>query len=195
MLIFSPKARGSVRASQLNEVHLQVFRFTPSLLNGFLTVSERHAFETEVSGKIEEVRFLPSTHPETQWFSVMKNDDAITGSMGQRAEALLIVAAAFQEQLARNGSPVRQPSSADRRFDEIIAQMPDAEMINRSPEELARLCSYSPRHFNRLFRQHFGTSPRAWQNEMRLLKAMELLGSSNDRITNIAYNALPPHLI
>ena len=41
------------------------------------------------------------------------------------------------------------------------ANLPDTELITRSPEELARLCDCSARHFNRLFRDHFGVTPEA----------------------------------
>ena len=66
--------------------------------------------------------------------------------------------------------------------------MPDAEIINHSPEELARLCGCSPRHFNRLFRAHFAVSARARQTELRLLKARQLLCSTNEKIIQVALN-------
>jgi len=189
MLIVPPAVEGSVRASQLNEVLLQGFRFAPSLLCGFFTVAERHFFEAETVEKAAEVRFLPSTHPATQRFKAMRNGSAREGSLAERAEALGLVTAVFEDQLVQHQPPAKPAPSAGHRFDQIIAQMPDTEMINHSPEQLARLCGCSPRHFNRLFHQHFGTSARARQTELRLLKARQLLGSTDEKIINIALDS------
>jgi len=67
--------------------------------------------------------------------------------------------------------------------------MPDAEFISRPPLELARLCSCSARHFNRLFREHFGVSVRARQTELRLLKARKLLGTTEEKIAEVAFES------
>ena len=79
-------------------------------------------------------------------------------------------------------------TSASRRFERLITQMTDTEFINRSPEQHAQLCGCSLRHFNRLFREHFGASPRARQTELRLIKAWQILASTdtNARIAQVA---------
>src|SRR5260370_36369243 len=67
--------------------------------------------------------------------------------------------------------------------------MPDIETIRPTPEALAGLCGCSPRHFNRLFREHFGESPRARQTELRLLKARQLLGDADAKIIQVALDS------
>ena len=44
----------------------------------------------------------------------------------------------------------------------------------------------SPRHLNRLFREHLGVSVRAKQTELRLLKASQLLRETDAKIVNVA---------
>jgi transcriptional regulator GlxA family with amidase domain len=72
------------------------------------------------------------------------------------------------------------------RFEQIISRMPDAELIEHSSEELARLCGCTPRHFNRLFRLRFGAPTRAKQTELRLLKARQLLEVSTITVAQVS---------
>lgn len=186
MLILSPAAKGIVRASQLNEVSLYGFSFAPDLLYGFFTLTERHFFETDTVRLSKKIEFLPSTHPVTQQFaSIVAGGDKAKG-LAQRTEVLSLVAAVFGEKTAIHRPPPTLGTSALHRFERIIAKMPDMEIINHPLEQLARLCGCSSRHFNRLFRRHFGTSLRARQTELRLLKSRQLLCSTGEKIINVA---------
>ena len=186
MLVVAPDASGSVRASQIGEVVLHGFSFAPHLLCGFFTLAEGHFFET-VAGKSGKIRFLPSTHPATQRFTAIAAH-AARHNLSERAGVLEIVTAVFDDEMARHRPPASLSTTALSRFKQLITQMPDAEIINHSPEELARLCGCSPRHFNRLFRAHFAVSARARQTELRLLKARQLLCSTNEKIIQVALN-------
>lgn len=53
-------------------------------------------------------------------------------------------------------------------------------------DELARLTNYSRRHFTRLFREHFATSPMNYLNKIRMKNASHLLSTSNLSIADIA---------
>jgi len=63
--------------------------------------------------------------------------------------------------------------------------MPDSEIINHSPEQLARLCGCSPRHST-------GSSKAFWriraarQTELRLLKARQLLVDTEAKVVRCA---------
>src|SRR5437879_6595637 len=134
MLVIPPSVSGSVRASQLNELLLWRFRFTPWQLCGFFTVSERHFFEIDDGRKEPRILFLPSNHPVTQRFSAIRNEVNKEGSLKERAEALGVVAAVFEEQIGRHRLAARPAPTAGHRFEQIIARMPDSEMINHTPE-------------------------------------------------------------
>jgi len=188
MLILPPEVRGIIRASQLNEVSLLTFTFAPELLTGLFNLTERHFFEHGAADDAE-VQFLPSTHPATKRLILLASLGPGRGSLSRRVEGLGVVAAVFDDELARHHPPETLGASASSRFEELITQMPDTEFINRPPTELARLCSCSARHFNRLFREHFGVSVRARQTELRLLKARKLLGTTQGKITEVAFES------
>ena len=188
VLVISPAAKALIRASQLNSVLLHGFAFVPEWLCGFFTLSERRFFEG-AGQPGEPVSILPSTHPVTQGFAGLVAHGDSDQRLGRRAEVLGLVAAYFGQGLSSHQLPPGRSPSVHDRFDQIICQMPDIELIHHAPEQLARLCGCSPRHFSRLFRQRFGQSPRVRQTEMRLLKARQLLAHSEKKIAQIALDS------
>ena len=194
MLIIPPGARGTVRASQIGAVRLHGFNFAPDLLCGFFTLAEGHYFESGDAEVLKSIQCLPSTHPATQQFAALARCGPKPNSLAQRIEVLSVVAAVFDEEMGRHRAPAPLGTGALHRFEQLITQMPDTEIINHSPEQLARLCGCSPRHFNRLFRKHFGASARARQTELRLLKARRLLCDTNAKVIHVAYDSGYRHL-
>jgi AraC-like DNA-binding protein len=186
VLVLGPAALGVVRASQLNQVVLHEFGFAPEMLCGFFTLGERHFFETGLAGAASEIQFLPSTHPLARRFAALAARVGPAAEMSHRAELLGIAGAFFGEKMSRRSRSVERGVFAQARFEQLIARMPDLEIIHHTPEELARLCGCSARHFNRLFRECFGQSPRARQTELRLLKASHLLAMSGEKVVDIA---------
>ena len=189
MLILPPTTKGVVRSSQINEVLLHGFSFKPDLFFGFFTLAERHFFESGGGSKSDDVQFLPSTHPVTQRFAAIVGSGTKHQSLSARAEVLGLVTAVFGEKPALHRPPPKLSTSALPRFQQLIAKMPDMEIINHTPDQLARLCGCSPRHFNRLFHRHFGVSARARQTELRLFKSCQLLSSSDAKIIDVALDS------
>ena len=186
MIVISPAVKGAVRASQIGEVTLHAFNFAPDLLCGLFTLAERHFFESGGGEFLHNVQFLPSTHPANRQFAALIESGLKPYSLAQRIEVLSLIAAVFDQDMSRHHAPVSLGTTALNRFHQLIAQMPDSEIINHSPEQLARLCGCSPRHFNRLFRKHFGASARARQTELRLLKARQLLCDTGAKVLQVA---------
>ena len=184
VIIIAPRVEGVIRASQIGDVTLQGFNFTAEMLCGFFTLTERHFFEKRAS-TVGEVQFLPSTHPIAQKYAASVARSVRDDDLHHRVDALGIVAAVFQEEMARH-QPLVPDTNMLERFQKIIAAMPETEFINHSPENLARLCGCSPRHFNRLFQRQFGVSARARQTELRLLKSRQLLAGSDEKIVLVA---------
>jgi AraC-like DNA-binding protein len=189
LMILAPGVKAVVRASQLGDVLLHGFNFAPDLLYGFFTLAERHIFETAGASAVEPARFLPSTHPLTRRFAELLARREPGHQLAQRAALLGLALTWFGEGVPRDSVPAPHSTSVHERFQTIIAQMPDAEVTQHTPEQLARLCGCSMRHFNRLFREQFGESPRARQTELRLLKARHLLGETDQRIAQIALDS------
>lgn len=188
LVIVPPRKKALVRASQLSEVLLHGFSFAPDLLCGFFTVAERYFFENDTDAA-REAQFLPSTHPLSQKLAALAGRHNPGQELAERAEVLGLAMTFFGEGLARHRAPETRIVSAQHRFQQIIFQMPDFELIHHTPEQLARLCGCSPRHFNRLFREHFGEAPRTRQTELRLLKARQLLSGSDTKIIQVALDS------
>ena len=186
VIILGPTAKGTVRASQLNEVVLHGFSFAPGLLCGFFTVGERQFLEQTDSVASLAVRFLPSTHPIAAKFALIAGEEPRDNSLSQRVELLGMVTSVLEEEISRQQRPRSRSTSALRRFEQMIAHMPDVEITNHTPAQLANLCGCSARHFNRVFRSCFGISVRARQTELRLLKARQLITDTDKKIMEVA---------
>ncbi|PWU11101.1 MAG: hypothetical protein C5B50_23940 [Verrucomicrobia bacterium] len=184
-LVVAPGVRALVRASQINDIVLHGFSFAPDSIPGLLSRAEQEFFETLVREKPNVLQIFPSTYPVSQQIAALASAPD-RASLGGRAAALSIVAALFQEEMLRHRPQLTRASSAQSRFEQLIRQMPDGEFIQHRPAELARLCGCSPRHFYRLFREHFGESVRSRQTELRLLKASRLLSTTGDKVIQIA---------
>ncbi|HEY6169550.1 MAG TPA: helix-turn-helix domain-containing protein, partial [Verrucomicrobiae bacterium] len=63
------------------------------------------------------------------------------------------------------------------------------ELLAAPVADLARACGCSVRHFNRLFRQRFGSSFHTHQRELRLQRARQLLRESDSKITEVALDS------
>ena len=186
MLVIAPKVTGLIRASQLGEVQLRWFSFDPGIVCGLFTIAERQWLECAAGAVLDPVQFLPSTHPIAEAMTTFMERTRTEPMIIQRGEALLLAL----RLLAQSMPPVEpvggRVAAAHDRFHQIIAQMPDTELIRRTSEELAALCGCTPRHFNRLFRAQFGQSPRVRQTELRLLKARSLLETGENTVPQIA---------
>ncbi len=55
-----------------------------------------------------------------------------------------------------------------------------------SISNLSALCGITPEYFRRLFREHFGDSPIAYINKMKLTRAKELLSSGMYSVSETA---------
>lgn len=187
VLVAGPHGRAVVRASQINEVVLHGFYFDPELLCGFFTVAERGRFEQ--NNAADSAHFFPSTHPLAQNFGSLAARTEAQAELAIRVDVLGLAITFFAQGILRPQAIPQNTISAHWRFQKIISEMPDLELINYTPEQLAALCGCSPRHFNRLFHAQFGESPRARQTELRLLKARQLLASTNARISQVALDS------
>lgn len=185
-LITTPPALGVLRASQIGEVTLQVFSFVPGLIWGFFTLAERKFFDSfDSRDRKDQVRFLRADDPFAQRYAAMIDERATRPPLLQRMLLLALIFETFSDSLAKFYPPSRG-ASAKERFAQLICRLPDSDLANHGPEDLARMCGCSARHFNRLFREEFGDSVRSRQTIVRLTKAKSLLSLSDQKIIDIA---------
>lgn len=186
LLVIAPNVKAVIRASQLGEALFNWFGFDPHILYGFFTMAERHWFETTASQSIAPFQFLPSTHPISVEMTALVKRCPPNPQIIQRGEALVLALKLLTQAMPHSERSEGRTAAAHERFNQVISHMPDIELIQHTSEELARMCGCTPRHFNRLFRAQFGESPRARQTELRMLRARQLLDSSDQMVAQIA---------
>ncbi|HYO90457.1 MAG TPA: AraC family transcriptional regulator, partial [Pyrinomonadaceae bacterium] len=86
-------------------------------------------------------------------------------------ELLAVLITRFAEQRPRSRSFGLERQAISRARDYLIEHYAE----NVSLEHLARLAALSPFHFNRVFSEHFGMPPHAFQTQVRVARAKALL--------------------
>jgi len=134
----------------------------------------------------QAVRLLPVSHPIAKQFAELCAQAESQSGLLVRCEMLELVGKTFARDLAPTGKAEAATLSATKRIRVLLEHLTEEEFLNASSDELAAYCGCSPRHFSRLFLQHFGVSLRSRQTEMRLLKARRLLVETDSRVRNVA---------
>lgn len=193
VVVFAQRADATIRASQLGPVKLQFFSVQPELLRGILTWPEQNYLNSASVQSPSGVRFLPATSPLSQRFARLCEEPCAT-SLSLRCQLLQLWVDLFAVELGGTEGEPAKCTDAKGRFRQFINQIPEAELQDRSIDELARLLRCSPRHLSRLFHEEFGVPLRAKQTELRLLKARQLLADSNAKVINVALDSGYRHL-
>lgn len=181
-LVIVPGNCGTFRASQLGVVRLQYFCWYPELLTGILTLSERHFFASIALHSNPAVRVLPASPGLAAHFEDGESEPTLV----RRSKLLQFIGETFEEEISRQFQPSVRAYQATDRFEEMIRQLTDSDLLTFTPAQLAQRCGCSLRHFGRLFYQHFGVSLRAHQTHLRLQKAGLLLSDTGSKVINIA---------
>lgn len=186
VLALPPARRGMFRASQLGPVRLFHFRFCPDLMSELLTMSERQHFDRLAGKATLSIRLLPASHLIAKQFSELCAHMETVSGLVARCQMLELVGNIFARDLMPARSAENTTLSATKRIKVLLDHLTEEEFLNASSDELAAYCGCSPRHFSRLFLQHFGVSLRSRQTEMRLLKARRLLAETDSRVMTVA---------
>ena len=194
VLALPPGRRGVFRASQLSAVRLFYFRFCPDLMSSLLTMAERQYFDRLAAKANQSIRLLPVSHPIAKQFAELCAQAESQSGLLLRCEMLELVGKTFARDLAPTGKAEAATLSATKRIRVLLEHLTEEEFLNASSDELAAYCGCSPRHFSRLFLQHFGVSLRSRQTEMRLLKARRLLAETDSRVMTVAASCGYKHL-
>ena len=192
-LLASSSSNGVLRASQLGPLKLQFFSVQPQYLNGLLTVAEWHQLEVTPNNLTSQVSIFTAGEPLAQRFMRLVEQTQREG-LPVRCGLLQLWANAITGLLP---APAMEPAEGGRlhdRFQQLVGQMPEAELSQYSLRDLAGQLNCSERHFSRLFREEFGVPLRARQIELRLQRARQLLTNSDAKIINVAYDSGYQHL-
>ena len=189
VVVVAPGGAGTILVSQLGEARLHGFHFSPALFSGFFTLPERHFFEHVALRDHPPTQILPAAHPVGVQFANLVAQAPFSHGLLQRCRVLELLGTIFMEGLKQQRPAPPKNACVLKRFKQLIEQLSDQEILNYTPRQLAELCGCSLRHFTRLFREHFGAAPRAKQIEFRLLKARNLLTTTEDKIIHIAIDS------
>ena len=180
IIVIPPDANGILRASQMGGACVRFFSWNPELLMGVLTLSEQRYFSTAAQRGNSPVRIIRLQ--DAGAFDANPEDL----SLANRSRLLQLIGQVFATEMNRCASPAIKTVSAAERFEEMIRQLTDSELLNFTPAQLSRQCGCSMRHFGRLFSHHLGTSVRAHQTRLRLQKAGLLLANGNTKVIEVA---------
>ena len=189
MAVLSPLREGTFRASQIGPVSLRFFRFSPELLEGLLTPTEREKFHKLALQPRYATHILSADSQVAKAFAVVSPAVSNGNALLARTELARILALAFARELTH---PVPSPTtvlSSRLRLKALMNQVPQAEFLQLTARDLACRCGCSLTHFNRSFRRLFGTSLSRKQQEIHLLRARELLLETTTRVEAIAAEA------
>jgi len=134
----------TIRASQLISLRLHYFQIRPELLNGLLTVAECQRLKTL------------SIHPS--WISIFKADELdgqefsrlveqpCNKKLAMRCALLHLWAKGIAGLLGRSALNLTSEKKLRERFNQLMEQLPEAEMLELSSAEIARHSDCSERH-------------------------------------------------
>ena len=163
-------------------------------MSGLLTMTERQYFDRLAAKGAQPIHLLPASHPVARQFAELCTHSETQNGLLLRCEMLELVGRTFARDLAPAGKTEDSTLSATKRIRVLLEHLTEEEFLNASSDELAAYCGCSPRHFSRLFLQHFGVSLRSRQTEMRLLKARRLLAETDSRVMTVAASCGYRHL-
>jgi AraC-like DNA-binding protein len=185
---------GTFLASQLGQLQLRYFVVNLHLLGGILTVAEQRRLVDLLEQENSLEGHYSGSHPMAEALVRLSSQVEALKRFEVCCRLLAYFAEFVRDFLPEAADREKPPKTCQDRFSQLVSKLPVAELLSRETGELARACACSPRHFNRLFRGHFGVSVRAKQVELRLQKAQRLLRESDNKIIDIALESGYHHL-
>ena len=178
------KGRGSIRASRLDGLSTYYFNVEPARLTGLLTLAEQRHFDSTDSNRKPAARSLAPDSAPAARMKALCTERSSGCPLRLRLLQLWIdvVGIDFKPEAARSeASP-----DAKERLRDFLNQTPASDLLHLRFSDLGRLMRCTPRHLSRIFREEVGLSFREIHAELRLVRARELLASSDSKIVDIA---------
>ena len=184
-LLLFPSAQGTMLASRVSGVNLQLFAIDLQMLCGVMTVRESKALTAFALTNREKVMLLPANHAFSVRFAEICRVQR-PNALLSRLKLLQLFAELLGERFQSQVAAGLESTDGGSRLRELLRHMPEAELMRGSASALAKKLCCSQRHFSRLFHEEVGVSLREKQQQLRLDRARDLLENSAERILNIA---------
>ena len=185
--VVPPNSEITILASILGEATLLGCSINIGSLTGLLTLTERLCLEKEAALDCAPFREVAPSHPlASRIGQCFQNPDML--ELRQRLgflDALADWLSPSLERAAKGRGQTTELNPKDR-LKQLLNQMPESELTELSPSDVARHLCCSERHAGRLFNELCGCSFRKYVSDLRLKRACQLLVQGNHKIIDVA---------
>jgi AraC-like DNA-binding protein len=186
VLVVSDRAQGVTRASQLGELLIHYFRVQPERLSGLVSWGEQQFLQRAAAHDHLAVRlFAPATPLSEKLRKICESVQSTTFT--QKLQLLELFVQAFSEELAgiRAATP-QTVTDAKGRLINLLNETSPAELLDLTFTDLMQETRCTARHLSRIFHQVVGMTFREKQAQVRLLRAQELLATTESKVVEVA---------
>jgi len=194
LLVLPPCARGLVRASQMGMVTIAFFRFSPDLLPGILSLSERQLLESLAVKPKGFPKVIPPEASAARHMQSLLNGDVPSSGLVGRVHLIEVVAQALDWDSTEQARELDTLVHCHNRIRALVNRFTEEELCEMTPVQLAEKCGCSLQHFSRLFQSFYGVSIRSRQADLRMRRARQLLAETETPIQDVARAAGCRHI-
>jgi AraC-like DNA-binding protein len=186
VLVLSDYAKGVIRASQLATVRIHYFRLQPERLSGLVTLGEQQFLrQAGVQDRLAARLFAPAVAVAQKFKGLCETFNG-GSSLALRLELLGLFTYVFGEELLQQTTINEAANDAKTRLIKLLNDTPASDLLDLSFADLVRETRCTPRHLSRIFHQVVGMSFRQKQAQVRLLRAQELLATTESKVVEVA---------
>jgi AraC-like DNA-binding protein len=186
VLVVSDRAQGVTRASQLSELLIHYFRLQPERLSGLVSWGEQQFLEKVAVDDQLSARVFPPTAPLSEKLrGLCQNVKPPTFTL--RIQLVDLFVHAFRDELASHKTAsTALIADAKSRLLNLLNQTSASELLDLTFADLIQETRCTARHLSRIFHQVVGMSFREKQAQVRLLRARELLATTESKVVEVA---------
>jgi AraC-like DNA-binding protein len=181
VLVTAEGTQGTLRASQLGVVSLCSFNIIPARLTGLISLGEQQFFSNALSAR--EPRVFPAGHRIA--IKMVEVSNRQSKGLACRLKMLEVFAELFGNE-PDQATSADSPADARKRLQDFLETTPSSELLEMSFSELAQKTHCTERHLSRIFHEFAGVSFREKRAELRLMRARDLLATTNAKVVDVA---------
>lgn len=185
-----PGLKAALRVSVLSAELLHWFAIDPNELVGVVSYRERKLIDSAAHSDVARWVYPADSETAKTFEQILR----VPSNQLLRRRVRMIEL--FFSVVASHQGAVQTDKQLDARgrIHEVLAGIPENQLLHITLPELARELNCSERHVSRMFREEIGVTFRSKQKELRLEKARHMLVSSDEKILNIALECGYRHL-
>ena len=172
-------------ASQLGEVLLHYFQVEIDRLTGLVGLGEQQFMRDAAQHDNLPPRVLLPTDAVAEKFRKLCLNSGSNG-FSTRLQLLDVFTEAVGHEFKNQGNAPMREVGAKARIADLVTQLPASALLDLDFNDLVEQMRCSPRHVSRLFNEVVGMSFREKKSEVRLLRARELLSTTEAKILDVA---------